>query len=511
LNFVIEKHTYHKEHTCMKRLASKFLLLIATSLIAATLNGCGGSGTTYVPVSSPSSTTDPSAKPSVWANVTVRAMDGMINLQWDNLNNSSSTARYNIYCSTEPTVSKQDSSKRIASSYNGRSFDHTALTNGQRYYYVVTEVSAAGEGTESTVVSATPQAAPPIAPYGPKVTALDASVKLEFNGPITPASTSVSYNIYRSTTRGGFTSSNIIATKIPAFSATTTPYIDLGLSNGTTYYYAVTAVTGVLESGFSPVVAAQPAANVAAVGYKIDPVTLLPVLPTYAAPATMTFVAQNGAVLVTGTLDTATLSVTPTTPVTPVPLVDIDPADYTKAPVFILYWYDSPNTSARPLGQITNLPFDATTKSVNFKLTGLRNGTTYYLRLAAAPVSRVEGAVGTILVDRQKSGPLTGITPALKAPVAPGYLTATQYGANQVQLACKKDTSGLGGLTYSIYMSTSDPVTPANLVATGTRIYNGANVYFTHSGLTPGTTYYYTATVVGEAESAPSSIVTVSL
>jgi fibronectin type 3 domain-containing protein len=481
----------------MKRTVSKILLLIATSLIAAGLNGCGGSGTTYIPVPSQSQNPggDPSAKASLWANVTVRALDGTVNLQWDNIANPTGSSLYNIYSYTDTTPRRLISGK-----YNGRSFDHTALTNGTRYYYVVTEVTATGEGPDSAVVSAVPQAAPPIAPYGLKVTPLDSRVTLEFNGPIPPSSSSVRYNIYRSTTKSGFTSSNIVATKIPSFStsSTSTPYVDLNLRNGTTYYYAVTAVTGVLESGFSPVVAAQPTANVAALPYKAETVIDPAQLAMYASPTGTVAVSQNGAAFVSWDVSTATLGAANNA---------VDPADYTKAPAYTLYWSDSPSINQSAfIGKIINVTKDAS--SGGFKLTGLTNGTTYYIRLAAVPVSKTDGS---LLEDRQTFGPAVAVTPALKAPLAPGYLAATQYGADQVQLACKKDSSGTNGITYSIYMSTTPPASAADLVANGTRIYNGANVFFTHSGLSGGVTYYYTVTAVYEAESAPGPVVSVSL
>ena len=71
-----------------------------------------------------------------------------------------------------------------------------------------------------------------------------------------------SYNIYRSTKSGG----EIKITTTPA-TITTTSYTDTGLTNGTTYYYKVTAVNGAGESGKSAEVSAKPAAFVLDAAY----------------------------------------------------------------------------------------------------------------------------------------------------------------------------------------------------------------------------------------------------
>jgi hypothetical protein len=51
------------------------------------------------------------------------------------------------------------------------------------------------------------------------------------------------------------------------------------------------------------------------------------------------------------------------------------------------------------------------------------------------------------------------------------------------------------------------------MMAKGTRKNNddSTKAYYTHSGLESGMTYYYVVTAVGEGESAPSNIVSVTL
>ena len=64
-------------------------------------------------------------------------------------------ASYNIYWSTTTGVNKTNGTK-IAGAYNPQV--HTGLMNGTLYYYVVTAVSAGGEGAESVQVDAMPVA-----------------------------------------------------------------------------------------------------------------------------------------------------------------------------------------------------------------------------------------------------------------------------------------------------------------------------------------------------------------
>lgn len=275
----------------MEKLLFKFGLLMVAGIMITGLAGCGGSG------SSAAAGAATAAKPAFWANVTVRAMDGAVNLQWDNTAGSAPNSQYNIYCSNSQSVNKQDPAKLIAAGVNGRSFDHTGLQNGTRYYYVITEVSATGEGPESSVVSATPQATLLTVPYGLKVTALNSGVQLDFAGPAPSDTTAVSYNIYRSTTPNNFTKIKT-GIQLDALTKNFKPAdnTDNSLANGTTYYYTVTAVAGLKESGFSPVVAATPQAPVAAVTY--DDTTATVTAAAFASPTGMWAQAQNGSAIV---------------------------------------------------------------------------------------------------------------------------------------------------------------------------------------------------------------------
>lgn len=110
--------------------------------LALALAGCGGgsSGGTGSPVSISS--------PNISSPVSGTAS---VTLSWPDVYPASS---YNLYWSIAPGVSKANGNKLsgVVSPYN-----HTGLTNGTTYYYVVTAVDGAGaESAESSQVSARP-------------------------------------------------------------------------------------------------------------------------------------------------------------------------------------------------------------------------------------------------------------------------------------------------------------------------------------------------------------------
>jgi fibronectin type 3 domain-containing protein len=94
---------------------------------------------------------------------------------------------------------------------------------------------------------------PPAAPTGLSATPGDATVSLDWNDNSEPDL--AGYDVYRSTTSGG--PYNVID-----FDLTQSNYTDNSVSNGTTYYYVVTAVdTSLNESGYSNEDSATPTAG----------------------------------------------------------------------------------------------------------------------------------------------------------------------------------------------------------------------------------------------------------
>lgn len=147
---------------------------------------------------------------------------------------------YNIYWSTTSGVTTATGTK-LANATSPAV--QAGLDAGTTYYYIVTAVNATGESAASSQVAAmtlvpAPTPTVPAAVAGVSATGGQNQVTVTWQ-PVTGAS---SYNIYWSGTSGVTTANG---TRI---SAATSPYLQTGLSAGTTYYYIVTAVNSVGES-----------------------------------------------------------------------------------------------------------------------------------------------------------------------------------------------------------------------------------------------------------------------
>src|SRR5271165_556768 len=140
------------------------------------------------------------------------------------------------------------------------SYTDTGLTNGTKYFYVVSALNSAGESANSVEVNATPTApVTPAVPTGLAATAGNMQVMLVWNA--SPGATS--YNVKRATMNGG-PYSQLAA-------PTSANYTDSGLTNGTTYYYVVSAVNSAGESANSGQVSATPTGVAPDVTITIDP------------------------------------------------------------------------------------------------------------------------------------------------------------------------------------------------------------------------------------------------
>ena len=133
---------------------------------------------------------------------------------------------------------------------SGTTYLDTSLTNGTKYFYVVSAANSAGESANSAEVNATPTAPanPPATPANLQAIAGNAQVSLAWS-----ASTgATSYNVKRSATSGG--------PYAKIYSPATANYIDTSLTNGTKYFYVVSAVNSAGESANSAEVNATPTA-----------------------------------------------------------------------------------------------------------------------------------------------------------------------------------------------------------------------------------------------------------
>ncbi|MBI3411176.1 MAG: fibronectin type III domain-containing protein, partial [Planctomycetes bacterium] len=348
--------------------------------------------------------------PASPTNLTATAGNAQVTLTWTA---SSGATSYNIYRSTAPGG---EGATPLVSGVTSTSFTNTGLTNGTTYYYQVTAVNSGGESVKTSEVSARPQVSAPAAPTNLTATPASTQVTLTW----TASSGATSYNIYRSTTPGG-EGSTPVQTGI-----TSTSFTNTGLTNGTTYYYQVTAVNAGGESAKSSEVSATPRLKA----------------PT--APANLSASAGNAQVTLTWTPSSGATS-------------------------YSIY------RSTSPGGKGATLVRTGVT-STSFTNTGLTNGTMYFFQVTA--------------VNSAGQSPMSSAVSAM--PQAPTPATPTNFAATagnaQVTLTW---TASSGATSYNIYRSTTpggEGSTPYLIGVVGTS--------FTDTGLTNGVTYYYQVTAV---------------
>lgn len=397
----------------------------------------------------------------------------------------------------------------------GTSFTDTSVDNGTTYYYVITAVSLSGESSNSSQVSAMPQASssPPATPTGVVATAGNGQINLGWS-----ASTgATSYSVKRAIVNGGpYTTITNIAT---------TSYNDASVVNGTTYYYVVSAVNGSGESANSSQVSATPVApptaptglaatagnaqvglswtaSSGATSYNVKRASVNGGPYTTITNVTTTGFTDTG--LANGTIcyyvvsalnaggESANSTQASATPQVPPPAAPTGlnatagnaqvALNWTASSGATSYNVKRSTTSGGPYTTITNVT------TTSYTDTGLVNGTTYYYVVSAL------NAGGESANSTQASA--TPNTP----PPAPTGLTATA-GTNQVVLNW---TASSGATSYNVKRAT---------VSGGpyTTIASPATTSFVDTNATAPTTYYYVVSAVGAGgESANSAEVSVT-
>ena len=187
------------------------------------------------------------------------AGSSQVSLSWSNFSDSGGIDYYKLVYSTSSTPSSCSSGTQIYLG-SGTSYTHTGLTNGIIYYYRICATDNAGNTSSGATANATPVSggttgSAPSAPTGETATAGNGQVSISW----TSVSGATSYNIYWSTTTG------VTKTTGTKLTGVASPYTQTGLTNGTTYYYVVTAVNSYGESSESSQVSGTPQATTATV------------------------------------------------------------------------------------------------------------------------------------------------------------------------------------------------------------------------------------------------------
>ena len=162
-------------------------------------------------------------------------------LSWNSVPNATS---YVIYAGTLPNA---EAAAPVATGITATSASISGLANGTNYFFTVAAVTAAGTSTPSDEVTATP-VAPPQAVSGVIALAGNGQVAVSWNATLN----ATSYTIYQGTQSGG---ESVIASGVTA-----TNYAASGLTNGTSYYFEVSASNSSGQGPLSAEVSAMPLA-----------------------------------------------------------------------------------------------------------------------------------------------------------------------------------------------------------------------------------------------------------
>ncbi len=453
---------------------------------------------------------------TVPANVTATAGDTENVITWDAVTGATT---YNIYWDTTTGVT---TASLNTSAVGTNSYPHPGLTNGNPYYYIVTAIVATIEGDASPEVSATPVAPPtaPVAPINISAAAGNTSNVITWDT-VTGAT---SYNIY-------FNTAGSVAIGDNPTLGVTTPYTHTGLTNGSEYFYIVTAVNGTVEGVASSIVSATPVvrpaipANITATAgdteneitwdtvagatsYNIywlnnTGVTKLNGTSITAASAINSYTHTgliNGSeyfYIVTAVNDageggaSSEASATPAVPPSTLSIDAVTPGNT----INVITWTPVPDTSYN-IYWLTTSPVATDTGT---KITGvtspythssLTNGTEYFYIITA------ENSFGESAASGEKSA-----IPVVAIPATPVNVTATP-GIEQNVIIWDKVP---GAISYNIYWLNTNGVTTGSTQIADVITTNS----YTHTGLTNYLPYYYIVTSVnGTDESLASSEVT---
>ena len=368
--------------------------------------------------------TTPNVPPVAPQNLAAVAGNGQVALKWSK-NTESDFLRYRIYggISSNPTTKIDSTTGGISDTTKAI----TGLTNGTTYYFHITAVDSAGlESGFSNEVSAKPNA-PPAVPQSLSATAGNAQVILRWRKNTDPDF--LRYRIY-----GGTSSSPTIKMDSTAGGIADTTKIISTLTNGTIYYFRITAVDSAgLESDFSNEVSARP----------LSTGTTAPTVSTSTATSiTLNSAVLNGTVNPNGSATTAYFE-----------------------------WGTSSTLSSPAATPSQSVGSGGTDQIVTANLTGLNPATTYYYCVVG------DNNIGT------RRGSIANFT---TVPASVSLSSPSNGATNQLLTLSLGWTASAGAAKYHLQVSTSSLF--------NTFVVDDSTLTTTSSQVGPlsfGTTYYW--------------------
>ena len=378
--------------------------------------------------------------PAVPTNFVATAGNTQVVLSWSAATGATS---YKLFRST---TSGSYTATPLATLGTVTSYTDNYLPNNTRYYYILIANNADGDSANSTEASATPSLPLPSAPTNFVAIPGNAQVALSWSA----SSGATSYKLFRSTQSGIYDFTSPLAT------VTTTSYTDTGVTNGTTYFYVVSAANADGGTGASSAeVVAVPATQIG-------------------SPANLRAVASDGAV--TLTWDRAA-----------------------RATAYQIKRETASSGAWSIIGQ---------TDALSFTDSSVTNGTSYSYVVVPLGNPRTvnqeehnpNNTATNTVYDEGPSSDVVDATPNALTGVAPATPTALTASAGAGRVDLRWNASS-GATSYEVARATSSsgPFT-ALAPTTQSSVYSDPN-------LTNGTTYYYQVTAIGAsgARSAPTA------
>ena len=363
----------------------------AAVVCGALLAGCGGginvaaSGASVASEPTGGSTT---AAPAAPTSLKAAPSNAQASLTWSE---SAGASNYDVKRSTV-----DGGPYTVLASTTSPSYTDSTVKNGSTYYYVVSATNSAGESPDSAQASVTPDPTitTPSVPMGLAASAGSAQVTLNW----TASSGATSYHLKRATTSGGPYSQ--------VSAPTSSTYTDSSVTNGTTYYYVVSALDSAGESANSSQVSATPSAPAVA-----------PSVP--AVPTGLAATAGNAQVSLTWTASTSATS----------------------------YHLKRATTSGGPYSQI------GAPTTTTYADSSVANGTTYYYVVSA--LDATGESANSVQVSANPSAPAT---PPPSNPPPTAFGTWVNVTPSNISLTGTFSCGNFGTETVQ-----ADPMNPSNL------------------------------------------------